>query len=444
MRFSVLTAGIVLAVAGCATQDQLRQTEAEHGQAMQSLRAETERSESALAELRREVKQSQDSVRTLEVALNKAQASADAAKLQADKAQATSQEFLSNLLATREEQRRQLAESGTAFADLRRKTVDLESRLLAQQRLLDERNVVFNDAIGRLKSLEGGLQEAARRSTLLETQAKAGKDADDGLTLRLATLSKQVDETRSVINSQGLLQMMRDLEEEQRNTAMLRGSIEELQKAQTDSAMQAKNFYLDLDARVQSLKKAQTDLAAQNGNTHLDLDTRIQALSKALTDYSTQDRNAYLDLDPRFQELKKAQADFAEQNKKSYLDLDMRIQELKKAQADFNTQNKSSYLDLNTRIQELRKAQTDFSAKNEKSYLNLTTRIQDLSKAQADLAAQAKSFYLDFDSRIQALKQKLPAPSAEGKASMPAGSRPAATSESAVAPAKEPASRFTQ
>jgi hypothetical protein len=34
MRFFVVSAGIVLAVTGCATQDQLRLTEAQQGQAV--------------------------------------------------------------------------------------------------------------------------------------------------------------------------------------------------------------------------------------------------------------------------------------------------------------------------------------------------------------------------------------------------------------------------
>lgn len=255
MKYLIALTGIVCAVAGCATQDQLRQTEAQQGQAVQVLRADADRSENVIAELRTEIKRTQDSVHGLEVALTDARARTDAAKVQADSALSTSREFLANLLAAREEERRQLDENGVAFADLRRKAADLESRLQAQQRLIDQGNVAFNDAIRRLMAIEAGLQEAGRGSTLLVAKAKAGQEADDGLTRQLATLRKQVEETRSVINSEGLLQMLRDLEDVRHNSASLRGSIEELQKAQADSAAQARNYYLDLDSRVRQLKQ---------------------------------------------------------------------------------------------------------------------------------------------------------------------------------------------
>ena len=53
------------------------------------------------------------------------------------------------------------------------------------------------------------------------------------------SLRKQVEDTRSVIGSQGLLQMMREREDVRRNSASLRGSIDDLQKAQTDAAARA-------------------------------------------------------------------------------------------------------------------------------------------------------------------------------------------------------------
>ena len=255
MRFVLVSAGIVLAASGCATQDQLRQTEVQQGQAVQALRAGADRSESVIADLRKEIRRTQESVHRLDVALTDASARADAAKTQADTALATSREFLANLLAAREEQRRQLDANGVAFADLRRKAADLESRLQAQQRLIDQGNVAFNDAIRRLVAVESGLQEAGRRSTLLEAKAKTGQEADEGLTRQLATLRKQVEQTRSVIGSEGLLQMMRELEDVRRNSASLRGTIEELQKAQADSVAQARSYYLDLDSRVRLLKQ---------------------------------------------------------------------------------------------------------------------------------------------------------------------------------------------
>jgi chromosome segregation ATPase len=255
MKDWIAFAGILCVVSGCATQDQLRQTEVQQGQAVQALRADVDRSESMIAELRTELKRTHDSVHGLEVGLTDARALTDTAKVQADSALSTSREFLSDLLAAREEQRRQLEENGVVFADLRRRLSELDSRLQTQQRRLEQNASALNDASRRLYAVEAGLQEAGRRSTSLEAKAKAEQEADDGLTRQLATLRQQVEETRSVVGSQGLLQMMRELEDVRRNSASMRGSIEELQKGQVDSAEQARNYYRDLDTRVRQLKQ---------------------------------------------------------------------------------------------------------------------------------------------------------------------------------------------
>ena len=94
-----------------------------------------------------------------------------------------------------------------------------------------------------------------RRSAALETRAKAAQESDESTNRQLAALSKQVEDTRSVMSSEGLLQLMRGLEDVRRNSASLRGSIDELQKAQSDAAAQARNFYVDLDTRVRLLKQ---------------------------------------------------------------------------------------------------------------------------------------------------------------------------------------------
>ncbi|HEX9450653.1 MAG TPA: YbgF trimerization domain-containing protein [Burkholderiales bacterium] len=255
MRFFVVPAGIILTLAGCATQDQLRQNEAQQGQAVQALRADANRSESGLSDLRAEIRRTQDTVHELEVALTDARARTDAAKVQADNALATSREFLANLIAAREEQRHQLDQNGVVFADLRRKLADLETRLQAQQRMLEQNASVLSDGTRRLYAVEAGLQEVGRRSTLLEAKAKTAQETGDGLTRQLAGMRKQVEDTRAAMGSESLLQMMRELEDMRRNSASLRGSIDELRKAQADSAAQSKNYYLDLDSRVRQLKQ---------------------------------------------------------------------------------------------------------------------------------------------------------------------------------------------
>jgi chromosome segregation ATPase len=242
---------------------------------VQALRAEASRSESGMTDLRAEIRRTLDSVHELEVALTDARARTDAAKVQADNALATSREFLANLVSAREEQRRQLDQNGAVFAEIRRKLADLDTRLQAQQRLLEQNAAVLNDGTRRLQALESGLQDATRRSALLEARAKSSQETDDGLTRQIATMRKQVDDTRAALGTGGLLQMMREMEDMRRSSASLRGSIDELQKAQADSAAQSRNFYRDLDSRLQTLKQRD-----------LDLDSRIQALKAHEADVS--------------------------------------------------------------------------------------------------------------------------------------------------------------
>ena len=258
MNHAVAFASLALLCAGCATPDQLRQTEAqsaEQGYALKTIRAGLESNTAQVAELRKEITQTQESMRGLEGAVADANARADAAKIQAEGAQSASKEFLANLIAAREEQRRQLDENGAAFAELRRKSAELDSKLQAQQRVMEQGASAFNDAMRRLSAVEAGLQDAARRSALLEAKAGTRQEGDAKLAQQLAVLGKQVAETRSLMSSEGLLQLMRQVEDVRRNSALLRGSIEELQKAQTDSAAQLKNFYLDLDTRIRVMKQ---------------------------------------------------------------------------------------------------------------------------------------------------------------------------------------------
>ena len=258
MKSLLAYAGMAVAAAGCATPDQLRQTEAqsaEQGYAVQSLRKTQEGNAGQIASLRAEIKATQDSLHDLEVIATEARARADAAKLQTDNAQNMSKEFLANLLAAREEQRRQLDENGVAFAEMRRKSADLDLRLQAQQRSLEQSAAAVSEAIRRLSVVEAGLQDAVRRSAALEARAKTAQERGDTLAQQLSLLGKDVADTRAVISSEGLLQLMREVEDVRRNSASLRGSIDELQKAQVDSAARTRNFYLDLDTRIRLLKQ---------------------------------------------------------------------------------------------------------------------------------------------------------------------------------------------
>ena len=253
-----LAAGSLLA-AGCVTQDQFRQTEVqsvEQKQAVQSLRADAGRSESSISDLRSELKRTQSGLHDLEVALADLRSRTDAN-------QAATRDFLSNLVAARDEQRRQLADSNTAFTDLRRKLTDLETRLQAQQRMLEQTSASLTEANRRLAAAETGLVDAGKKATALEAKAKTGQETDATLTRQMQTLQVQVTETRAVISSEGLLKLMRDLQSVQRDTAGLRGTIQELENGQAEAATRTRNFYTDLDARIQVLKEKLSQTAAE-------------------------------------------------------------------------------------------------------------------------------------------------------------------------------------
>ena len=243
---------VVLALAGCATPDQLRQTEAqtaEQGYAVNSLRAGQDSNASLIKEVRAELSQSQQSMHALEASVVETQA-------RADTAQATSKELLASVVAAREEQRRQLDQNGAAFAELRRRNAEMDAKLQVQQRALEQSATASVDATRRLNEIDTKLQGVTRRAAALETKSGNAQVNDVILTQQITALSKEVAETRALINSEGLLQLMREVEDLRRNSASLRGSIEELQKSQADAAVQIRNFYVDLDTRIRLLKQS--------------------------------------------------------------------------------------------------------------------------------------------------------------------------------------------
>jgi chromosome segregation ATPase len=251
MKTVITYVGVVLVMAGCATPDQLRQTEAqtaEQGYAVKSLRAGQDASAGQIKEIRSELSQTQQSVHNLEASVAETQA-------RADTTQSTSKELLASLVAAREEQRRQLDENGAAFAELRRKSVEMDATLQRQQKALEQSASTYNDATRRLNELDTKLLGVTRRAATLEAKSGNAQLSDVVMTQQITALSKEVADTRALINSEGLLQLMREVEELRHNSATLRGSIEELQKTQADAAVQIKNFYVDLDTRIRLIKQ---------------------------------------------------------------------------------------------------------------------------------------------------------------------------------------------
>jgi chromosome segregation ATPase len=184
------------------------------------------------------------------------EASVAETQARADTAQATSKELLASVVAAREEQRRQLDQNGAAFAELRRRNAEMDAKLQVQQRALEQSATASVDATRRLNEIDTKLQGVTRRAAALETKSGNAQVNDVILTQQITALSKEVAETRALINSEGLLQLMREVEDLRRNSASLRGSIEELQKSQADAAVQIRNFYVDLDTRIRLLKQS--------------------------------------------------------------------------------------------------------------------------------------------------------------------------------------------
>ena len=255
MKQLITYASAALVLAGCATPDQLRQTEAqtaEQGYALKSLRTGQDAGAAQIRELQSELSQTQQSMRVLETSVVEAHA-------RADSAQSTSKELLASLVAAREEQRRQLDENGAAFAELRRKSGQMDATL-------QQTANTYTDTTRRLNEIDTRLQAVTQRAAALEAKTGTAQASDAVLTQQIAALSKEVADTRALINSEGLLQLMREVEDLRQNSALLRGSIEELQKAQADAAVQIKNFYVDLDTRIRLMKQATGQQAAKQNS----------------------------------------------------------------------------------------------------------------------------------------------------------------------------------
>lgn len=254
-RIVMAAAGLALAAAGCASQEQFKVQSVEQREAVQSLRVDAGRSESSIADLRSELRRTQASVSELQVTLADTRSKADAALT-------TSRDFLNSLVAAREEQRRQLAESGAAFTESRRKLAELDARLAAQQKALEQAGITLEEVSRRLVATEAGLTEATRRATVLEAGAKAGQQADAATTKQLQALRTQLDETRAVMSSESLLQLRRELQGVQKENAVLRGSLDDLHHAQAEAAARSRNQYLDLDSRIHAMKQKAQEVPA--------------------------------------------------------------------------------------------------------------------------------------------------------------------------------------
>ena len=269
---AALAGGLLFAV-GCATQDQLRQTEADSAsqrEAMAALRADVRRAESVTTELRAAIERNDAAIRQLGVQHAETRA-------RAENAESVSREFLASLLVVREEQRRQLDENGVAFADIRRRLNELDARLR-------QGSAAFEDANRRLVAAEATLATVAPAAAELGAETRRQREADEAQALQIAGLRTQVEELRVAIGSESFLRMMREIESARQDTASLRGAFEELQKGQADNATRFRNYYVDLDTRIRTMKQKMDEQMTRDlqglGEDAAALRTRVEELKQ--------------------------------------------------------------------------------------------------------------------------------------------------------------------
>jgi len=225
-----------------ARADEVRRQRREIAQLREQLAADRSRNEAETARAEAAALEAQASITALQKELAEVRTRADTASAQSNQALATATEFLSNLVAAREEQRVSVERNLQSFNALDRRLRETEGRISeADQR----RQADLAQTGSRSAELESGLQRT-----------------DQGLAqlrLQLADLIRENERTRAAIDSGPMLRMLRDLEATQHETTILRGLVEELQREQQESRKRLQDYYVDLDTRIQALQDRQRE-----------------------------------------------------------------------------------------------------------------------------------------------------------------------------------------
>jgi TolA binding protein trimerisation len=184
--------------------------------------------------------EARESVRLLQSELAEIRVRTDAASAQADKAFALATEFLSSLVETRDEQRLIVERNLTNFNALDQRLSMVEGRVVETDQ---QRQAQLTQDNSRAAGVELKLQQTDEALVQMRSQ--------------LADLYREGEQTRAAIDSGPMLRMLRDLEATQRDTAVLRGLLEEMQSEQDEARERLRDYYLDLDARIQALQESQ-------------------------------------------------------------------------------------------------------------------------------------------------------------------------------------------
>ena len=215
---------------------QVRSQQSEISKLRDELSASRSRSDAAETQAR----QAQAQVANLQTELTKLNARVDTTAAQSEKAVQLSTEFLSNLVAVREEQRSQIERNLRTFDAMDQRLKSIET-LVAETRKQRESDAAV--ARENYSATDQRLQKANQELGQLREQ--------------LAVVSRENQEVRAAIDSGAMMSMLRDMEAMRRDNSQLRGAVEEVQRQQESARKRMQDYYLDLDARIQALQDKQ-------------------------------------------------------------------------------------------------------------------------------------------------------------------------------------------
>ncbi|UCH48524.1 MAG: hypothetical protein JSU95_01500 [Betaproteobacteria bacterium] len=225
---------------------QIRKQEAEIAQLREELDANRSRADAADVAAR----EAQQSVVALQAELTDIRESADAATAQSQKAFEIATEVLSNLIAAREAQREIVERNLETFGAMDQRLAGIEA-LVSETRRQRESDVAASLVLSAETEMK--LQQADQELVQLREQ--------------LTELNQENEQLRGAFDSAPMMNMLRELEDTRRETSMLRGAMEQVQREQEAGRTRLQNYYIDLDARIQALQEsgiATGDLATDN------------------------------------------------------------------------------------------------------------------------------------------------------------------------------------
>lgn len=288
---------------------ELRAVTSEIAQLRKELNTASARADAAAERSAAASRQSQLAIQALQTELANVRTRADAAAAQADQAYQLATEFLTNLVATRDEQRTQVERNMKNFDGVEQRLRAIELGIaetdkqyraqtgasLEKSRMLEQRVLKTDQQVVQLREQSA---QAQQQSAQLENDLAQ-------LRVQLAEVNRLQTETLTQLDSGPMLRMLRDLESTQRDTAVLRGALEELQREQEEGRKRVQNYYLDLDARIQALQDSERKRRAAETRSEVEtgaVGAGPAPMTNELPVISTEPANAADEISPRRKE----------------------------------------------------------------------------------------------------------------------------------------------